>query len=305
MSNKKNVITIVVAVAALMLALVVALVATGVVNFDNLFSGEIETVVESEVVVVSQTNEQGEVEWLTIVTKYYKPDIQLHKYPTKPTTKGTTTTTVRYVEQSSYLYVTEPDGSIKIDDNGKPVTEVVTYTVREDSLTQPPTAPPVTSAVAVTDASGVQQTDESGNPVTEVVTYYETTTKAPDRWSTTQEGTTKYNPFPSDIRKDDVLANNIIAEINDERVKAGLEPLEASLNGTAKTNSQNMAQPEIFNGKLIAPDSYMLETTYGGNSLYLKISSSNQAKIMSADITKIGIGVVIRDGTYYTTVIFG
>ncbi len=302
MSNKKNVITIAVAVVALMLTLVVVLIATGVINFDNLFSGEPATVVESEVVVVSQTNEQGEVEYVTIVTKYYKPDVQLHKYPTKPTTKGTTATTVRYLEQSSYLYMTDPDGSISIDENGNPVTEIVTYTVREDSIT---TAPPRTSAVAVTGADGVQQTDANGNPVTEVVTYYEPTTTAPDRWSTTQEGTTRFNPFPSDIKKDEALANNIIAEINDERVKAGLEPLEASLNGAARTNSQNMAQPEIFGGKLYAPDSYMLESSYGGNSLYLKVSSSNQAKIMSADTTKIGVGIVVRDGIYYTTVIFG
>lgn len=302
MSNKKNVITIAVAVVALMLTLVVVLIATGVINFDNLFSGEPATVVESEVVVVSQTNEQGEVEYVTIVTKYYKPDVQLHKYPTKPTTKGTTATTVRYLEQSSYLYMTDPDGSISIDENGNPVTEIVTYTVREDSIT---TAPPRTSAVAVTGADGVQQTDANGNPVTEVVTYYEPTTTAPDRWSTTQEGTTRFNPFPSDIKKDEALANNIIAEINDERVKAGLEPLEASLNGAARTNSQNMAQPEIFGGKLYAPDSYMLESSYGGNSLYLKVSSSNQSKIMSADTTKIGVGIVVRDGIYYTTVIFG
>ena len=88
-------------------------------------------------------------------------------------------------------------------------------------------------------------------------------------------------------------------------MKAGLEPLEASLNGAARTNSQNMAQPEIFGGKLYAPDSYMLESSYGGNSLYLKVSSSNQSKIMSADTTKIGVGIVVRDGIYYTTVIFG
>lgn len=303
MSNKKNVITIAVAAVALVLTLVVVLVATGVINFGT-SSNEPETVVESEVVVVSQTNEQGEVEYMTIVTKYYKPDVQLHKYPTKPTTKGTktTTTTVRYVEQSSSYYVTDPNGTIIIGEDGKPVTEVVTYTVREDSIT---TAPPQTSAVAVTGADGVQQTDANGNPVTEVVTYYESTTTAPDRWSTTQEGTTKYNPFQIETTRDDVLASNIIAEINDERAAAGLAPLEASLNATARTNSQNMAQPEVFNGMLIAPDSYMHTSTYGGNSLYLVISSSNQADIMNADITKIGVGVVVRDGTYYTTVIFG
>ena len=201
--------------------------------------------------------------------------------------------------------MTESDGSIKIDeDTGKPVTEVVTYTVREDSITQPVTAPPKTSAVAVTDSDGVQQTDANGEPVTELMTYYEPTTTAPDRWSTTQEGTTKYNPFQGDSYKDEALANNIIAEFNEERAAAGLPPFEVSYNTTARTNSQNMAQPENFNNMLIAPDSFMHTSTYGGNSLYLKVSSMNRDKILNPDITKIGVGVVVRDGTYYTTIIF-
>lgn len=305
MSNKKNVITISVAAVALVMTLVVVLVATGFINVD-LFKKEPPTVVESEVVVVSQTNELGEVEYMTIVTKYYKPDVQLHKYPTKPTTKApsTTATTAPFVEQTSYVFVTEPDGSIIIGEDGEPVTEVLNYTVPADSITQPATQPPKTSAVAVTDVNGAQQTDVSGNPVTEVVTYYEPTTTAPDRWSTTQEGTTKYNPFPSDIKKETALENNIVAAINEERVAAGLAPLEASLNGRARTNSQNKAQPEIYNGMLLTPDAYMHESTYGGNSLYLRVSSANNDKIMSADITKIGVGIVSRDGTYYTTVIF-
>jgi hypothetical protein len=64
MSNKKNVITIVIAALALVLVVIVALVATGVIKPPE---REPETVVESKVVVVSQTNAQGELEYMTVV----------------------------------------------------------------------------------------------------------------------------------------------------------------------------------------------------------------------------------------------
>lgn len=301
MSNKKNVLTIAVAIAALLLTLVVVLVATGVINIGP-DKTEPETIVETDVVVVSKTNEQGEVEYMTMVTKYYKPNVTVfHKYPTKPTTTGVSTTAVNYIEQTSYVYATNPDGSVIMDDNGVIATEVVSYTVREDSITS---APPKTSAVAVTGEGGVQQTDASGNPVTEVVTYYETT--EPDIWATESTGTTKQQIIVPIIERDDALADNIIAEINKMRVNNGLEPLDtSSLKSAARTNSQNVAYPEYYANKLIAPNSYMVETSFGGKSLFVKVSSENEAKILSPDTTKIGVGITIRDGIYYTTVIFG
>ena len=103
-----------------------------------------------------------------MVTKYARPKVTSnHRYPTKkPTTTRPTTTTVKYVEQSSYVHLPDPNGIPLFNDDGTPVTEVVTYTVAENSLTQPTTAEPKTSAVAVTSPDGVVQTDVSVNHVT-------------------------------------------------------------------------------------------------------------------------------------------
>lgn len=301
--SKKNIVTCVVAGLALVLVLVVVLVQTGVINSD--FETEPETV--TEIVYVSQTNEQGDVEYLTMVEVYEKPSVSSnHRYPTKKTTTKATTTTVKYVEQSSYIHLTEADGTPMFTPDGKPVTEVVTYTVREDSITKPTTAPPKVSEVVATDENGSELTDENGNPVTEVVTYYETTTKGPDRWSTTEEGTTGYFQIQTSVERDDALAQNIVDQINEDRKAAGLAPLEhaTKLKANARTNSTAMAMPDLYNGKLNAPNSYMLKTTYGGNPIYQKVIAANREKAMSEATTQIGIGIVIYEGTYYTTVIF-
>ncbi|MBQ3044867.1 MAG: hypothetical protein IJO03_03135 [Clostridia bacterium] len=306
--SKKNIITSVVAGLALMLVVVVVLVETGVISSD--FSKEPETVIESEIIVVSETNEFGDVEYLTMVTRYSKPKVSSnHRYPTKKTTtKKPTTTKVKYVEQSSFVHVTDPDGIPQFNPDGSPVTEVVTYTVREDSITKPTTAAPKTSAVVVTDEGGNQQTDASGNAVTEVVTYHETTTKGPDIWSeNTQEGTTGggFN-IETDVKRDDNLAQAVVDQINADRAAEGLEPLEhaTGLKATARTNSTAMALPDLYGGKLPAADAYTLKTTYGGSPVYQTVAAANRSVAMSPDTTKIGVGVVIYEGQYYTTVIF-
>ncbi len=300
--SKKNIITSVVAGLALVLVLVVVLVETGVINSD--FSKEPETVIESEIIVVSETNEFGDVEYLTMVTRYSKPKVSSnHRYPTKKTTtRKPTTTEVRYVEQSSFVHLTDPDGTPAFNDDGTPKTEVVTYTVREDSITKPTTAAPKTSAQVVTDVSGNQQTDASGNAVTEVVSYYETTTKAPDRWSTTEEGTTGIIHIETPLNRDDTLAQNIVDQINADREAEGLAPLEhaTGLRGTARLNSAAKARGEAS----VASDAYELATTFGGNPVYQKVIAANRSAAMSPDTTKIGVGVVIYEGHYYTTVIF-
>lgn len=305
--SKKNIVTCVVAALAVILVVVVVLVETGVINSD--FQTEPETV--TEIVVVSQTNEHGDVEYITMVETYEKPKVSSnHRYPTRPTTtKKPTTTEVRYVEQSSYVHVTDADGIPQFNPDGSPVTEVVTYTVREDSLTKPTTAAPKTSAVVVTDESGNQQTDVSGNAVTEVVTYNETTTKGPDIWSeNTQEGTTGggFN-IETDVKRDDNLAQAVVDQINADRAAEGLAPLEhaTGLKATARANSTALALPNLYGGKLPAPSAYTLKTTYGGSPIYQTVVAANRSKAMSADTTQIGVGVIIYEGQYYTTVIFG
>lgn len=304
--SKKNIITCVVAALAMILVVVVVLVETGVINSD--FQTEPETV--TEIVVVSQTNEFGDVEYITMVETYEKPKVSSnHRYPTKKTTtKKPTTTEVRYVEQSSYVHVTDANGIPQFNPNGTPVTEVVTYTVREDSITKPTTAAPKTSAVVVTDASGNQQTDASGNAVTEVVTYVETTTKGPDIWSeNTQEGTTGGFNIETDVKRDDNLAQAVVDQINADRAAAGLEPLEhaTGLKATARANSTALALPDLYGGKLPAPSAYTLKTTYGGSPVYQTVAAANRGTVMSEDTKQIGVGVVVYEGQYYTTVIFG
>lgn len=307
--SKKNIVTGVIAALALVLVAVVALVETGVI--DNAFLTEPETVIESEIVVVSETNELGSVEYITMLTKYAKPKVSSnHRYPTKKRTTTTTlptTTTIRYVEQSSVHHVTDVNGIPQFNDDGSPVTEIITYTVPEDSITQPTTAAPKTSAVAVTDASGNQQTDASGNAVTEVVTYTETTTKGPDIWSeNTQEGTTGFFNIETSVKRDDKLAQAVVDQINADRKAEGLEPLShtTNLKASARTNSMALAMPDIYGSGQVS-GAYTLVTPYGGNPIYQTVAAANKDKVKSADTKEIGVGVVIYEDKYYTTVLFG
>lgn len=307
--SKKNIVTGVAAALALVLVAVVVLVETGVISSN--FMTEPETVIESEIVVVSETNELGSVEYITMLTKYAKPKVSSnHRYPTKKRTTTTTlptTTTIRYVEQSSVYHVTDENGIPLFNDDGTPVTDVIIYTVPEDSITQPTTAAPKTSAVVVTDASGNQQTDVSGNPVTEVVTYTETTTKGPDIWSeNTKETTTGFFNIETSVKRDDNLAKAIVDQINADRKAEGLEPLShaTNLKASARTNSMALALPDIY-GSGQVDGAYTLVTPYGGNPIYQTVAAANRDKVKSADTKEIGIGVVIYEGKYYTTVLFG
>lgn len=306
--SKKNIITGAVAALALILVVFVVLIETGVVDTRSLTQAQ--TVIESEIIVVSETNDQGEIEYITMVTKYARPKVTSnHRYPTKKQTTTVpreTTTEVRYVEQSSYVHITDVNGIPQFNDDGTPVTEVVTYTIAEQSLTQPTTAEPKTSAVAVTSPDGVAQTDVSGNPVTEVITYIETTTKGPDIWSeNTKEGTTKAPLIQSDVNRDDALAQAIVDQINADRKENGLEPLEhtTNLKAKARTNSMALALPDIYGNN--NSSAYTLVTKYGGNPVYQQVAAANRDKIMSADITQIGVGVVKANDQYYTSVYFG
>lgn len=304
MSKTKNIITAIIAVLALVLVVFVVLVETGIFK-PGFMKTEPETVIESEVIVVSETNESGEVEYLTMVTKYAKPKVSSnHRYPTKKRTTTTVpTTTIKYVEQSSIVHITDPNGIPQFNDDGTPVTEVVTYTIAENSITQPPTAPPVTSAVVVTDPSGVVQTDASGNAVTELVTYYETTTEAPNIWTSVESTTSVFN-IQTEVKRDDTLAQNIVNQINLDRQAAGLEPLThtTNLKATARTSSMALALPNVYGeGKA---SGFNLITKFGGNPVYQQVAAANKDKIMSPDTTEIGVGVVKYNDQYYTTVIF-
>ncbi len=302
--SKKNIITGVVAALALMLVAVVVLVETGVIKHD--FNKEQETIIETSIIVIEETNEFGEIEYITMVTKYSKPKVSSnHRYPTKKTTTTKpTTTAVQFVEQTRYIQETDANGIPLFNDDGTPVTRGDTYTVVNISITQPTATPPITSSFALTGTDGVQITDESGNAVTEVVTYTETTTNL---WSTkVEESTTGVFNIQTEVKRDDALAQTIVDQINLDRQAEGLAPLTHSTNlkASARTNSTALALPEIYGNKQNA-SAYTLITKYGGNPVYQTVAAANKAKIMSPDTTEIGVGVVKYEGQYYTTVIFG
>ncbi len=303
--SKKNIITGVVAALALVLVAVVVLVETGVIKHD--FTKEPETIIETSIIVVESTNEFGEIEYVTMVTKYSKPKVSSnHRYPTKKTTTTKpTTTAVQFVEQTKYIQVTDENGIPQFNDDGTPVTKVETYTVDKNSITQPATTLPRTSAVAVTGEDGSHVTDPSGNLLTEVVTFTEAPTT--NLWSTTAvESTTGVFNIQTEVKRDDTLAQNIVDQINLDREAEGLAPLKhtTGLKASARTNSMAMALPDVY-GNNQNSSAYTLITKYGGNPVYQTVAAANRAKIMSADTTEIGVGVVKYEGQYYTTVIFG
>ena len=309
--SKKNILTGAVVALALVLAVIAILVKTGVFSSAPETTKEVETVIETSVEVVSQTQEDGSIVYMTMVHEYARPKVSSHHV--YPTTKRVTNPedTVKYIEQTSFVHMTDENGIPLFDDNGNPVTEVVSYTIREDSTTTTePTTEfiPRTSSVVVTNRFGKPQKDENGNPVTEVVTLDAPPTTEKNIWATTEEGTTgKFNiDIQTDLTRDDTLAQNIVDQINADRKKAGLDPLEHStdLKSAARGNSAAMANPDVF-GEPSAQGAYTLTTPYGGNPVYQTVAAANKDRIMSEETTKIGVGVVKYEGKYYTTVIFG
>lgn len=312
--SSKNILTGLVCIVALILVVVVVLVKTGVLeNTDR--TTEMETIIETSVVYESQTNEEGSVEYVTWVHTYPKPKYSSnHRYPTtkkKTTVPNTEETTAPFVEQSSFVAVTDENGLPQFDENGVPFTELITFTVPADSITttEPTTEfVPRTEGVVVTNILGRPEKDENGNPKTEIVTLDAPPTTQADIWSeNVQTGTTKkgiINLEPN-IKRDDSLAQAIVDQINRDREAAGLPALEhaTGLKATARTNSMSLALPDVY-GEETAPDAYTLVTGYGGNSVYQTVKAANNATVMSADTTQIGVGVVVYNGQYYTTVIF-
>lgn len=314
MSNKKistqNLLTGIVVGLAVILVVVVILVKTGVIGGPQQPT-EAETEEVSSVVVVSETQEDGSVVYYTMVTKYFKPKVSSnHTYPT--TKPKTTTTTVPFIEFSTMVQVTDADGNAVYDENGVPVTELVTYSVPADSTTtEAPTTEfvPRTSSVQVTDKLHRPVKDENGNPVTEIVTLDAAPTIKPDIWTetSTEETTTgRINvDLSNGVDRDDVLAQNIVTQLNEDRAQLGLAPLayDTNLKISARSNSLGMAKPDTY-GKPDAAGANTFTTAYGGNQLYQEIKSSLNSKAMSINTTKIGVGIVKYQDMYYTTVIF-
>ncbi len=307
----KNILTGVVCALALILVVIVILVKTGVIDGSMNKTTEVETIIETSIVVESATNEEGSIEYVTALHYYPKPKYSSnHTYPTtKKKTTVAPTTTVPMLEMTDFVPVTDENGIPQFDENGVPFTEVLTYTVPADSTTttEPTTEfVPRTEGVVVTNRWGREEKDENGNPLTEMVTLDAPPTTLPDLWSENLQNGTTSNDGRGDklnLKRDDSLAQAVVDQINRDREAEGLAPLEhtASLKASARTNSMALALPAVYGEPSGA---YSLVTTYGGNPVYQTVKAANRDKAMSADTTKIGVGVVVYEGQYYTTVIF-
>ena len=91
--STKNILTGVVVALALVLVLVVILVKTGVFNGAETTTAEPETIIETQVVVVTGTDVNGDTFKYTMVSEYAKPKISSNFiYPTKKKTTTFTST---------------------------------------------------------------------------------------------------------------------------------------------------------------------------------------------------------------------
>lgn len=310
----QNILTGVVVALALILLLVVILVKTGVFNSSEKTTAE-ETVIDTAVVIASETQENGEVTYYTVFSRYARPKISSnHVYPTKKTTAHSST--VAYVEVTEVEYETDADGNRVLDENGQPVTKVVRYTVPADS-----TVPEETTTKYVQRTEYRVVTDpvlhrpkkgRDGNVITEVVTLDPPRTEKPDIWSESVEPGTVTEDGRPDIDlngglvRDDALAQSIVSAINSDREAAGLAPLSDStkLKGMARARSKAVARPDLFGSYSVSGMVYEFKTSYGGKALYGDVAASASGSAMSESVSSIGVGVVKYMDTYYTTVIF-
>ncbi len=304
--NSKNILTGVIAFLAVVLAIVVVLLQTGVLDRTP---EEEETVIETKVIEVSETNEHGEVEYLTMLETYVakvSSEYTYPKKPTKPTTAPPETETLLFYELTSQVAVLDENGNPVLDENGAPVTQVITYTVPYDgeSLTEPTTQyVPKTEFNVVTNAFGKPKKDENGNPLTQVVTVEPIPPEHQDIWG--DESNTQATRFPEvniAPQRDSSLANNIITQIQADRANAGLPYLTVSedFNAAAREDSHlralNMHDEQSSGG-------YKFDTSYGGSGVYNDIKASLSEKLLSPDTTQIGVGVMKLNGKYFTTVV--
>ncbi len=318
----QNIVTAVIVGIALILAVVVILVQTGVLKRNENETSEEETVMESRTVVQSSINEQGEVEYVTVLEYYPAPAHNAkHRFSTtttKPTTSGEDESkeeSESYTELSKVVAATDASGQVLYDENGEIQTEVVKYTklvtttTTKESSTETTTeyVPQYSYSVVTDKILKKPKKDKEGNVITESVLLNPTTTEptTTDRWSETETTTKKIN-ITKNYSAQDSLENAILAQINDDRALQELPPLTSSkeLKVDARTNSLALFEPNIEKQTGYAK-LYTFTSSYGGTSLYNIIATSGAGKTaMSTDVTTIGIGSYKSGDKYYTTIIF-
>lgn len=310
--STKNILTGVVVALALVLVLVVILVKTGVFDGAQTTTTEPEMIVETQVVVVTGTDVNGNTFEYTMMSDYSRPRVSSNFiYPTRKKTTTTSTepestTAPLFIEETSAVEVTNENGEPVTDENGVPVTEIITYTVpvTESTTAEPTTAySPRTSHVVVTNKLGMVQKDENGNPKTEVVTIDPPAPTQGDIWSESAvPGTTSKHGINAGVTTVENLEQAILEQLNQDRIAVGATPLNNTLYAKARTQATKKALPEIYD----EPDSdaYILVTDYSGQGVYTEASSALSEKLLSAETDSIGIGAVKYQDKYYTCVVF-
>lgn len=308
--SKKNIVTAMVAVAAVMLV-IVALLKT---NASRRNDGTLTSVttsaseLETTMVLMSEVDEDGNIDYYT-VTSYVKPGVSSNfRYPTTvPRSTKPGETTLPFIEVSYTRYVFDEQGNNVLDENGNPVIEVV---IETQIVTEPPTTTayvPVTGTVNVTDAAGVPLTNADGTPVTSVVVLNPTTKATTEaQVSTTEKRTLLPEITFSSSRMDDI-EDSIVSSVNSARSDAGLKELKVatSLKGAAYVRSMQKAYPDFQGSGGSSGDAYNLLNIEGTDVAAAVMNGSiGKNAAMNADYTKIGVAVVKIDGKYYTTIIF-
>lgn len=313
--STKNILTGAVVALALVLVVMVVLVKTGVVQGGIKKTTQPETVVETSIIVVTGTDEYGESFKYTMLSEYVKPKISskyTYAYRPKTTTSTTTEVPTYFVEETSFVQVTDTSGVAVTNEAGEFVTEVVNHTVLMTGTTTEPTTTtttkytPPTSFVEVTNRWGQVETDESGNPKTEVVTVGPPVPTEGDIWSESASGTTARFDIPSATpKRNETLSKAIVDQLNLDRYNNGLTPLTVSgdMKTDAEMSSIAMAAPDLYGDQSVS-GAYTFVTEYGGNRLYTEtIAPAIAEKAATDEITSIGVGVFEHEGMYYTTVI--
>lgn len=319
--STKNILTGVVVALALVLVVIVILVKTGVFEGGIQKTTQPETVVETSIIVVTGTDEYGAEFEYTMMSEYIKPKMSSkYTYAYRPKTTTTVPSTTEmptyFVEETSFVQVTDTSGVAVTNENGEPVTEVVNHTVLMTGTTTEPTTEsttkytPRTSYVEVTNRWGQVEKDENGNAKTEAVTIDPPVPTQGDIWSESAEPatTSRFNVPSATPQRNETLAQAIVDQINLDRYeKNNLAPLTVSseLKTDAEMSSISMAAPDLYGDQSVG-GAYTFTTEHGGNTLYTQtVAPAIAEKAASGEITKIGVGVIEHDGKYYTTVIFG
>ena len=311
--SKQDIVTVVIAAVAVLMAVVVVLLKTGVLEKNEEVTDP-ETEIKTEIVLVSETKDDGEVVYYTMLNTYVKPKISSnHIYPTTAPPPTTEPETELFYEYESVICLSDENGNPLYDENGEPVTQKITYTVpitEEGETEETETTTeyvPKTSSIAVTNKLHIQKKDENGNPLTQIVVLDSDPAPVVTQVQTLEQTTAAPVTENPSFGRDDEAASAIVSKVNELRAAKGLSALEvdSSLNAAARSNSMGKADPKNYSTVSGYPKLKFLSTTFGGDGLASSVVNSGVGTEGASEYnTKIGVGIVKYEGVYYTTVIF-